>query len=226
MDGVNLQRLAVEKVRAWVSGPHVERAVWLVSDYYTQFRGRRFDELAGSSPAHAMTETDLDAVRALSIGFPRAFVQSLTSEPVQRQIRGILGEIPTDAVLEDLSAGDFDQLLGPRSRAWAAWDYLAASLKEDRARAPLVGASKLLAAKRPRLVPLEDGYVRRALGSGRYEIWQVIHGIVQDVDIRAGLAAVRQQVPGARHVTVHRVLDVIAWREQQGHCCGEQGRVP
>jgi hypothetical protein len=133
-------------------GGGIQCVEWLVSDYYARFRGARFDALAGTGPADMITCDDLDAVRSLSIGFPWAFLNALEYNAAGQRIQSILAQIPTDATLEDLSFGDFDELLGPGSFAWKAWEHLAAALRETGARAPLVGASKLLAAKRPLLV--------------------------------------------------------------------------
>jgi hypothetical protein len=130
----------------------------------------------------------------------------------------LLVQIPVDAVLEDLSCEQFDEHLGRDSAAWAAWLELSGLLKAAGARAPYVGASKLLAAKRIRLIPLEDSYVRRVLRTGRPDIWQVIHCLVRDPQVREGLLRVRAAVPAAGDLTVHRTLDIIAWRKQQGHC--------
>src|SRR6185437_13487551 len=96
-------------------------------------------------------------------------------------------QIPAEMALEDLSCKEFDEHLGPGSVAWAAWYELSGLLKATGARAPYVGASKLLAAKRIRLIPLEDSYVRRVLNTSRRDIWQVIHCLVRDPQIGAGL---------------------------------------
>jgi hypothetical protein len=212
-------RSQLETVRSWLSYDHHECAKWLVGDYINRFRGAKFDLLASQTPADAITEGDLNAVRALSIRFPRAFIQHLERDDVRRHIREILIRIPVDAVLEDLSCAQFDRLLGPKSYAWKAWNEISDSLRKAKARAPLVGASKLLAAKRMRLIPLEDSYVRRSLGTSRRDIWKVIHCIVQDPQVREGLSKVRQEVPAASGLTLHRTLDIIAWRKHQGHCC-------
>lgn len=212
-------RPQIAKVQSWLSEEHLECAVWLVKDYYSGFRGRRFDTLAGRSPANEITEDDLNAVRALSIRFPQAFTRSLNSRDVQQQIGEKLAGIPSDAILEDLSSADFCEILGRDSTAWQAWEELASRLRDAGARAPLVGASKLLAAKRPQLIPLEDSYVRNVLGNRRRDIWQAIYCIVRDPQVRVGLTHVHQQVDAAQHITLHRVLDVIAWRKHQGHCC-------
>ena len=210
--------------RLWLSGEHRECASWLVADYVSCFRGRRFDELATGAPVDAITQEDLKAVRALSIGFPGVFVQKLEQDNVRRQIREMLVKIPSDAVLEDLTVAEFDEFLGPRSPAWKAWDELSGLLKDAKARAPLVGASKLLAAKRPLLIPLEDSYVRRALKTPRLDIWKAVHRVVRDPLVRDGLEQVRSAIPSASPLTLHRILDVIAWRKQQGHCCRTEPR--
>jgi hypothetical protein len=211
-------RSQLQIVHPWLGEEHYESARWLVRDYADRFRGACFDTLASQTPANAITEGDLNAVRALSIRFPQAFVQHLEREDVQRHVREILIQIPAEAILEDLSCPDVDRLLGPESTAWRAWQELADCLRTARARAPLVGASKLLAAKRLRLVPLEDSYVRSSLRTSRRDIWKVIHCIVRDPQVRDSLARLRHDVPAARDFTLHRILDIIAWRKHQGHC--------
>jgi hypothetical protein len=121
------QQLQVEKVRSWLSGDHRKCAVWLVGDYYTSFRGAGFDTLACSALEDMITDNDLEAVRALSIRFPRAFIGGLASDSFQQCIREALIQIPSDVALEDLSCAEFDRLLGPESAAWKAWEDLAAS---------------------------------------------------------------------------------------------------
>lgn len=213
------RRGKLDLVRSWLAPDHQECARWLLCDYMARPGGRRFDELAnGDSPPDVITDSDLDAVRALSIRFPRAFVQDLECGDVKERLGKLLAQIPVDMALEDLSCEEFDEHLGPGSAAWAAWDELSGLLKADGARAPYVGASKLLAAKRIRLIPLEDSYIRRVLRTSRPEIWKVIHCLVRDPQIREGLLRARAAVPPAGHLTVHRTLDIIAWRKQQGHC--------
>jgi hypothetical protein len=209
----------IEKVRSWLSDQHRRCAAWLVSDYYERFRGARFDALARRSPAGMITRDDLDAVRALSIGFPHAFIDRLERPDVQDRIQQMLSLIPAELALENLSRVEFDELLGPKSHAWKAWEYLALALKEDGARAHLVGASKLLSAKRPLLIPLEDSYVRRTFGCPRRDIWQAIFDTVTDPQVSEGLTWIRRQMPRGNAIAPHRILDVIAWRKQQGHHC-------
>src|ERR1700743_2115855 len=148
MHGSNHQPAPVDKARSWLTGPRRQCAVWLLSDYYERpFRGAEFDDLAGGSPDDVITDNDLMAVRSLSVGFPRAFVDDLRGDKAQSRIRGMLAKVPPDVRLGDLSQADFERHLGPDSSAWQLWDDLAVSLRRFKARAPLVGASKLLASK-------------------------------------------------------------------------------
>jgi hypothetical protein len=64
----------LDLVRSWLTLDHQECASWLLRDYMDRFRGGRFDKLAnGDSPPDVITDSDLDAVRALSIRFPPGF---------------------------------------------------------------------------------------------------------------------------------------------------------
>jgi hypothetical protein len=212
-------RKQLDLVRSWLALDHQECASWLLRDYMDRPGGRSFDKLAnGDSPPDVITDSDLDAVGALSIRFPRSFVQALEGDDVKEQLGKWLVQIPVDAILEDLSCEQFDKHLGRGSASWAAWDELSGLLQAAGARAPYVGASKLLAAKRLRLIPLEDSYVRRVLKTSRPDIWKVIHCLVRDPQVREGLLRARAAVPAAGQLTVHRTLDIIAWRKHQGHC--------
>ena len=211
-------RKQLDLVRSWLAPDHQECARWLLCDYVARFDGYRFDELAYGTSPDVIAGSDLDAVRKLSIRFPGAFVENLNGDDVKERLGKLLAQIPADMALEDMSCEQFDEHLGCKSAAWAAWDELSGLLKTAGARAPYVGASKLLAAKRIRLIPLEDSYVRRVLNTSRRDIWKVIHCLVRDRQIREGLLQARAAVPGAGHLTVHRTLDIIAWRKQQGHC--------
>ncbi len=206
-------------VRSWLSDGNYAATKGLVEAYYAGcgLRGVWFDKLAAQTPPEEIGKKDLSAVRALSVGFPRPFLDHLEQENTRQHIRSVLRQIPVDDRLEDLSCTEFNKLLGPKSVAWGAWHELAECLKKANARAPYVGASKLLAAKRLRLIPLEDSFVRKALKTRRRYIWEAIYHIVRDPGISDGLARIRCDVPAASHLTIHRVLDIIAWNKGQGN---------
>ena len=116
MRGSNHQSAPMEKAQSWLTGSHRQCAVWLLSDYYERpFRGVQFDDLAGGRPADVITDNDLIAVRSLSIGFPRAFVEDLRGDEAQSRLRRMLANVPPDVGLEDL----------PRRTSNSIWDRTA-----------------------------------------------------------------------------------------------------
>ena len=69
--------------------------------------------------------------------------------------------------------------------------------------------SKLLARKRPRLLPVLDTVTRRALGNPR-QAWEPLRLRLRDglaEDLRA--LALEAEIPS--HVSILRVLDVVLW---------------
>jgi Family of unknown function (DUF6308) len=209
----------LEIVRDWFSDDHLECATALVQEYVINFRGRRFDCLAAKTAPNRIEPNDLAAVRSLSVGFPHDFVACLSNQATKARIKKTLEDIPTGKRLEELSCDEFELFLGEGSVAWDAWHELVLALKKSRARAPYVVASKLLAAKRLTLIPLEDSLVRRVLQTPRRNIWKVIHCLVRDQQLYNALVSIREVVAVDDPLTLHRILDIVAWRKAQGHCC-------
>lgn len=77
--------------------------------------------------------------------------------------------------------------------------------------------SKLMAAKRPHLIPIQDKQVRQAIGvegDGYWETWARTMsepGAVEEV----GRLAVDAQVSGG--VSLLRVLDIVIWTSAHGY---------
>lgn len=75
-------------------------------------------------------------------------------------------------------------------------------------------ASKLLARKRPRLMPIRDGVVEQVLGLDR-QFWEPLRTALRDdhcaLDLR--LASLRLKAGVAPDVSRIRILDVLAWTE-------------
>jgi hypothetical protein len=73
-----------------------------------------------------------------------------------------------------------------------------------------VRASKLLAAKRPHLIPIRDSAVSELLRAGK-KWWLPMLEVVSDEQIRTNIAELSKTVPA--DVSVLRRLDVILWME-------------
>lgn len=206
----------IRLARGWFVGTELALSRSLLSGYYTRpFTGAKFDRLAGLGDPDMIERSDVDAIRALSIHPSRQFVSLVNNSDFQSAVGESLRQIETGLLLEDLSQRDFDRLLEPEKPAWDLWEVVAANLRASKTREYWVGASKLASAKRPTLIPIEDSLVRKILRINRNDAWRVIYELVSDREIRGSLTVLRSEVPEARSVPLHRVLDVVAWRRAQ-----------
>lgn len=103
-----------------------------------------------------MTVEDLLAVTLLSVDVPGRVALQLLAGPLGGQVAALLAQVPTDVALHERGAG---ALLAPESPARQAWDLLV----EPHGMGWVI-AGKVLARKRPHLIPVYDNVVRCALG--------------------------------------------------------------
>ncbi|WP_063830700.1 DUF6308 family protein [Kitasatospora phosalacinea] len=181
------------------------------------YTGARFEQLAGGGDrpgtADRFTADDLIAVQTLSVTVPAPVALDLLEGPLGERLHTLLRAVPADLDLVDADAGHIS-VGSPAARAW--------ELLDD---APGVGwvlAGKLLARKRPRLLPVYDRVVRCALGrpSG---FWSALHAALR---ADGGALAHRlaelhwaAELPPA--VSALRVCDVAVWTSHHadGHPC-------
>jgi hypothetical protein len=191
-------------------------AVHLLQRYYRQapgtplgvaYSGARFDhwDSCGSREAsvNKFTSDDLVAVTFLGVDVPpKAAWELLCGRPAE--FNGLLAEVP------ELELADVDPSeINPHWAAWRLWQLLRELRGVD-----WVVASKLLARKRPMLVPIYDRVVKSVTGGDR-DFWTPLCTELQ-TDNRAldrrlqslrGLAGLDASIPTIR------VFDVIAWME-------------
>lgn len=170
----------------------------LVSRYYDEkgtFAGRLFDQLGQNSP-NVFTRDDLLAVTLLDVRF------------TPTGIRSILGS-EADVLAEELSR------LPPNLALWDADDAqldCAEPLWRRLVATPGVGeviAGKLLARKRPRLIPIVDQVVIRVLGPAPENYWRGIRGALQDTARRERIEALRSN--DSKGISQLRLLDSLVW---------------
>lgn len=191
-------------------------AVAHLEAYFTQrtstgapaWTGARFEALAGGGDrpetADRLHGDDIVAVTLLSVSVPRDVVLPLLEGDLGKQIALLLARVPRQAAITDSDAAAH---LGEGQALWQAWDLLNAQRGIK-----WVTASKLLARKRPALVPVYDRVVRCAFGHPAHPWeWLVVHFADHDADLAGRLAAVREQAGVDAGVSVLRVLDVIVW---------------
>lgn len=173
---------------------------------------RRFEILAGGGDRRdtrdVITGDDLVAVQMLSVRFPSEVAIGLLDGDLGRQMTSLLSKIPTDV---DLGTERAQELVSDGSHAHQAWH-----LVERQREVGYVIAGKLMARKRPRLIPVYDRVLTCLFGAPDH-VWLRLHRrlAADGGKLRDELAALRAQsrIPAA--VSLLRVLDVILWMEHR-----------
>jgi len=169
--------------------------------------GRRWDD-----PGYldVITAEDLLAVSMLSVDVPaRASIDLLGS--AGKHATELLAEIPPDIDLVD--AGD--DLIGPDSAASKLWAALRKYKGVGRTK-----TSKIIARKRPRLVPVFDSVVEHELQlDGSVGHWAGMRDALRADDraLHERAIRLRDSVGIDPIVAPIRVLDVVIWMHGQDH---------
>jgi Family of unknown function (DUF6308) len=186
-------RAAARRLRAGLAAPGLSQAV---AAYFCEpdFAGMTFSDL-GRNPPNEVTTDDLLAVSLLDIVWRPEVVRLLLGS-LGPQVSAMLADIPQDT---DLWDADDDVL----RRVDVLWEALLAIDGIGTA-----SATKLLARKRPRLCPISDHVVVKAVDlPGR--TLQVLRCLLQDPEARAAIEALRPSC--ATGATLLRILDVALW---------------
>ena len=171
-----------------------------------RYSGSRFESLAGGGDrpavANTITADDLVAVTLLSVDVPGDVALQLLEGRLGQDVSQHLAQIPVDVGIGDPVARE---LLAPASHADVAWTLL-----EEPHGMGWVITNKLLARKRPRLIPVYDGVVKCAFGEPD-RFWSLLLTLFADGRLEKRLSHVRSTAGVPETVTPLRVLDVIVW---------------
>jgi hypothetical protein len=186
-------RASAHRLRSDLTAAGLDRAI---ATYFSEpeFAGMTFSDL-GRNPPDEIIADDLLAVSLLDITWRPQAVRVLLGSH-QRQLSGMLAAIPRATDLWDASS----DTLRPID---AMWDALTAIDGVGTA-----SATKLLARKRPRLCPISDSVVNKAVDVP-HRTWDVLRCLLQDPAARAELEALRPS--SAAGATLLRILDVALW---------------
>ncbi|MFL1905716.1 DUF6308 family protein [Streptomyces tauricus] len=178
------------------------------------FTGSRFEHLAGGGDlpetADVMTAADLIAVQTLSVTVPADAALNLLEGSTGRELSALLRAIPADVDMAECGTADLET----DSSADRAWRLLHAQ--------PGIGwvtAGKLLARKRPRLLPVYDRVVRCAVGRPD-AYWLTLRAALRAEGglLQRELLTVREAAGLPRSVSALRVCDVVVWmRHRNDH---------
>jgi Family of unknown function (DUF6308) len=198
-------------------------AVGLVREYLEKdsagrfrYSGAFFECLGGGGDrpevAYQVTAEDLLAVTMLSVRVIRYYALDVLVYQ-GREISRLLAQIPVDVTLADDGA---DKLVAEGGPAWKLW-HLLHDIKPpfDRSQLGPVAAGKLLARKRPQLVPVYDSYVQKVLNRTRVRgtWWSDLRcQLTKDDVLVSRLEAVRAGAGAdAAHLSLLRVFDIMCW---------------
>lgn len=211
-----------ELLRAFISDP---QAVVDLRQYFgismlpggVAFTGSRFEHLAGGGDrpeaADRVTAEDLVAVQTLSVTVPAPVALDILGGHLGTRLSGLLHAIPRDIDMVDADT----HVVADDSPADKAWRLLC-----DQPRVGWVIAGKLLARKRPRLLPVYDRVVRCAVGRPP-SFWLALHAALREDDaaLHHQLLELRQAAGLPETVSALRVCDVAVWMSHQalGHAC-------
>ena len=177
------------------------------------YTGGMFERLGGGGDRpegrDVITAEDLVAVSMLGVQVPpRAALLILGDE--REHLAHHLAQIPVDVDLVDADGS----LIGTRSAANLLWDVLV--------QLPGVGpviAGKILARKRPRLVPVVDSVVLRVLEHPGTGYWRDLRHHLQadDRQLHRFLTCVLRDVGLDGRVSSVRAFDVAVWLTGKNH---------
>ena len=159
--------------------------------------------------ANRITADDLIAVETLSVRVPSRVALDLLHGELGERFAAMLARVPLAMTLADPEATEH---VAPRSAADQAWHLLDAQEGVG-----WVTAGKVLARKRPHLIPVYDNVVKCALGRNalgrRGTFWLDLHdALVSDnLALNSRLSELAACAEVDPDVSVIRCLDVIIW---------------
>ncbi|OIJ67828.1 DUF6308 family protein [Streptomyces mangrovisoli] len=205
-----------------------DEAAGLLVEYFTRLRqagdlfysGAHFERLGGGGDAEHVANrfdsNDLIALTMLRVSLKPHGSIDLLADPDRRWTR-LLSQIPRDARLEDPLN---DPLVAKGGPAWELWEHLAVAADHDRkpdGSGPVI-AGKLLARKRPHLIPVYDRRIKQLFRrpTTDHSFWAALAAALRADNgaLRDQLIRLRQKAGIGEDIGILRVFDVIAWMHQ------------
>lgn len=187
-------------------------AAYFADEGAITYSGRWFECIGGPGDgpdvADRFTGADIVALSTLSVRVPAVVSWRLLCQDAD-DLSALLSAVPAEV---DLWAAT-DEQIGPQSRASVLWHRLRGmSGKGGDEGTRWVTAGKLLARKRPRLIPIYDKHVRQvaALSEGA-SWWASLRATLTDDTLVEQVRELGQQAGVPQHVSVLRTLDVVLW---------------
>ena len=204
-DKLRDEDLATRLVEAYFSADGAGRA---------RYSGAYFERLGGGGDgletAYQFTAEDLLAVSMLSVRVDRYYALHVLDFRAC-ELSGLLARIPLGIALQDPEA---EALIAQDGPAWVLWQLLHdIRPRPGDDRLGPIAAGKLLARKRPHLIPVYDSRVKRVLSRPATDLWwwrDLRCQLIKDQDLVRELESVRARA-GASHLSLLRTFDIMCW---------------
>jgi hypothetical protein len=190
------------------------RAVGLLRTYFSTgtFTGGRFERFAGGGDradvANVITAEDIVAVSMLGVRIPGAPALAMLEE-LQPAISALLTQIPLGVDLWDAA----EETVNADAAAKKLWTLLVGLPGIE-----WVTAGKLMARKRPRLIPVYDRVVHKALERPSPDafFWTELRRVLlEKPDVLTRLREIRDEL-SLFDISLLRILDVAIWMGAYG----------
>ena len=165
------------------------------------FEGDLIHTIRQNDP-HRITVEDLFAVTMLDVAVgPLGVRRLLYDEQTRDVVNALLKIIPND--VDIWNGKEHIELGGPA-------DQLLNLLPRQGDRIGPTTAAKIVARKRPRLIPIVDSVVVAILQAPSRDMWRIFYQYLQSAERRERLGAMRPHVVSST-VPLLRMLDVLLW---------------
>lgn len=206
-----------------LSDQNVKAAAKLLHRYFREHdkkgllsTGSYFDEWAGRGDTEnrdVITDHDAVAVSMLSVTVPAKAMVGLAEPETAARITELLEQIPTDVPLSSLSSEEAAALLTDQGPAALLWKELRRT-KSNRWGIGATTASKIMARKRPHLIPIWDEVIGQVIGVDSSEDqWMNWHRLLTDGSgLPERLAEIHRLSDVELPLSELRIMDVVLWR--------------
>jgi hypothetical protein len=175
------------------------------------YTGSQFELLISGSDPSRFTERDLVALSTLNVDVPARAALWILSREGQTQTSALLAGIPNGV---DIWKPEVENAFADDGKLIQLWDCLGKANWPMAASGGGLGGStkrsKLIAAKRPRLVPVLDKVVKDALPKSE-NYWRAFQDVLRDESCRESLTLATNHDCVPPGVSLLRRIDVVIW---------------
>jgi hypothetical protein len=173
--------------------------------------GSQFELLISGSDPSRFTERDLVALSTLNVEVPARAALWILSPEGQAQTSALLAGIPNGV---DIWKPEVENAFADDGKLMQLWDCLGKANWPTAALGGGLGGStkrsKLIAAKRPRLVPVLDKVVKDTLPKSE-NYWRAFQDVLRDESCRESLTLATNHDCVPPGVSLLRRIDVVIW---------------